>query len=358
MTVITGIGLMIFKLLSLSIIFVINIFHSAPLYAGNNEKCKCSQFNFSPGSVSTGTGSEERKIEIPGKLLAFSCSEKRLYYLVGDYREEENSGSPVESSYHLGFFNPGNEEKEREFATKIKLLLGQGESVKIFAEGENVYILNGAGILYHVNLNSMSVSQREGVSDATLAGMTLVLVEEESGKLNINGKYLPLTITGKSRIGGVTDNRLVSLTNGNETEVIDVETVESVYQYSSKGSYAVSDEYNLVISAQEEILDSSRAGIQPMVFYKVSIDGIESGRTETGVSGSEKSLRTLVPPGGYHVIQLERWELSLKKKRYRRANNLYQPKKIRIYIPQKRVIKLEVNYNGKEYSFSKQAVKR
>jgi hypothetical protein len=325
---------------------------------GDIDRCICPGYIFSPGSISTGTGTEEKKIEFSGRLLAYFCSGKNIYYLSGDMSDEEESDSTEGRSYRLGFFSPGEGEEDKELKTEILLQPGGGNPFRIFARGVNVFILNGAGILYHINLNSMVVSRRENVSDAALSGMTLVLLEGEGDKLNINGKYLPLTITGKSRIGGIIDNRLLFLSNDRETEVVDLVAGESIYQYSSEETYAVSDEYNLVISAYEEDPESSRPGTRSMVFYKVFIDGIESGRTETGVSGSEKFLRTSVTPGGYHLVRLERWELSVKRNRYRRANNIYQPKKIRIYIPQKRIIKLEVKYDGREYGYRKQAVKK
>jgi hypothetical protein len=323
-----------------------------------NDRCICPGYIFSPGSISRGTGSEEKKIEFSGRLLAYFCSGKNIYYLSGNMDEEEERGNGDGRSYRLGFFGPGDGEEDKKLETEILLQPGRGDPFRIFARGADVYLLNDAGILYYINLNSMVISRRENISDAALAGMILVLLEGEGDKLNINGKYLPLTITGRSRIGSVADNRLLFLTNGRETEVVDLAAGESIYQYSSEGAFAVSDEYNLVISAYEEVPDSSRYGVQSMVFYKVFIDGIESGRTETGVSGSEKSLRTSVTPGGYHLVRLERWELSVKRNRYRRANNLYQPKKIRIYIPRKRIIELEVKYDGKEYSFRKHAVKK
>ncbi len=348
-----GPSLLLSLLLSFS---AINIFGPSVLYAGGHDKCRCPYFIFSEGNISTGTGNEERKVELSGELLAYDCSGKSIYYLTGAESDDPNDAGPVERSFHLGFFQPGNEGEERKFAAEIKLLHAKGGAFKVIARGENVFILNGSGILYHVNLNSMAVSQREGVSDAALAGMTLVLLKEEGRVLNINGKHLPLTITGKSRIKSVADNRLVSLTDGEETELVDTLTGESVYQYSSEGTYLVSPEYNLIISAHEEVPEISRPGTRPMVFYKVFIDGIETGRTETGISGAEKFLRTRVTPGGYHVVRLERWEL--KRNRYRRSNNLYQPESLRIYLPLKRTIKLEVKYNGSHYSFSKRALKK
>ncbi len=329
-----------------------------PLSAEKGRTCRCAHFSFSGEYILREGGSEERKIEFPGKLLSSFCSGKSIYYLIGNEEPGEEGESPVEENYRLGYSGPGNEGEERSISMEIKLLIGKREVVKIFAEGENVYIFNGAGILYHINLNSMAVSRREGVIDAALADKTPVLLEKESGNLNINGRILPLTITGEIRIQRVTDNRLVFITNSDETEIVDTESAESIYQYSLQGSYAVPGDHNLVISIREEISGSEMPGACSMVFYKIYIDGIETGRTETGESGSGKYFRTSAAPGRYHVVRLERWELNLKKDRYKRANNLYQPKKIGIYIPLKRIIELEVNYNGTEYNFSKRAVKR
>ncbi len=344
-------------LLSLSLL-IITVINTYPLSAEKGRECRCSHFSFSGEYILREGGGEESKIMLPGKLLASFCSGKSIYYLTGDESRGEEGESHVEESCRLGYSGPGNEGEERSFSMEIKLLMGKRASVKIFAEGENVYIFNGAGILYHVNLNSMAVSRKEGVIDAVLADRTLVLLEKESGNLNINGKILPLIITGEIRIRRVTDNRLVFITNCDETEIVDTERGESIYQYSSQGSYAVPGDHNLVISVREEIPGSEMPGAHSMVFYKIYIDGIETGRTETGESGSGKYLRTSAAPGRYHVVRLERWELNLKRDRYKRANNLYQPKKIGIYIPQKRIIELEVNYNGTGYSFSKRAVKR
>lgn len=348
-----------FRQLLLFLFFlIITVVSTFPLSAEKGGKCRCSHFSFSGEYILREGGSEESKIELPGKLLSSFCFGKSIYYLTGDDEQGEEGESPVEGSYRLGYSGPGNEGEERSFSMEIKLLIGKREAVKIFAEGGNVYIINGAGILYHVNLNTMAVSRREGVIDAALADMTPVLLEKESGSLNINGRILPLTITGEIRIQRVTDNRLVFITNSDETEIVDTERAESIYQYSSQGSYAVPGDHNLVISIREEISGSEMPGAHSMIFYKVYIDGIETGRTETGESGSGKYLRTSAVPGRYHVVRLERWELNRKRDRYKRSNNLYQPKKIGIYIPPKRIIEVEVNYNGTGYGFSKRAVKR
>jgi hypothetical protein len=87
-----------------------------------------------------------------------------------------------------------------------------------------------------------------------------------------------------------------------------------------------------------------------MVFYKVSIDGNESGRTDSGPARLSREFRIKVEANKYHLIKLERWVLNSAKGRYDRENNIRQPKIEEIFIPMNRIVKLKLKFDGKYYN--------
>jgi len=89
-----------------------------------------------------------------------------------------------------------------------------------------------------------------------------------------------------------------------------------------------------------------------IIFYKIFIDGVEAGRTATGISPVSKVFTADIDSGKYHVITPERWELDRKKEEYVRMNNVYQPKPVKLYIPENRIVKILFFFDGKEYRFS------
>ncbi len=122
-----------------------------------------------------------------------------------------------------------------------------------------------------------------------------------------------------------------------------------MYQYSSKYEYLAPEEYNLTIQVADEV-GSEPENLDTM-FFKVFINGVESGRTDTAPARVQKEFRTLLEPNKKYIIQLERWLLNSVKGRYERVNNILQPKIYQLYMPLNRVILLMVKFNGKEYMY-------
>jgi hypothetical protein len=142
---------------------------------------------------------------------------------------------------------------------------------------------------------------------------------------------------------------MVFITNGEETEIIDIISGKSLYRYSGAYQTLAPDEYSLAIQAVDET--STEPDDRQMIFYKIFIDGIETGRTDCGPAGLLREFRTRLDANKYHLIKLERWVLNTAKGRYDRVNNIHQPKPQQIFLPMNRVVKLVIKFNGKGYEY-------
>ena len=89
-----------------------------------------------------------------------------------------------------------------------------------------------------------------------------------------------------------------------------------------------------------------------MIFYKLIIDGVDAGRTDSGPSALARELKIILEPNRYHLVRLERWTLNPSKGRYDRENNIRQPKMQQIYIPMNRIVKVVITFDGREYSYA------
>ncbi|MCP4132495.1 MAG: hypothetical protein GY754_16095 [bacterium] len=113
-------------------------------------------------------------------------------------------------------------------------------------------------------------------------------------------------------------------------------------------AYKYPETYNIKLQAYDShINDPSK---DRRSYYKVYIDKVEEGRTTTGLESQEKTFK-----GKYslnkHLIRVEKWVIDKKAGRYKKLNNIEQPKPNFAYftIPKDRVIliKLEAGKRGK-----------
>ena len=213
------------------------------------------------------------------------------------------------------------------------------------------------GTLYRIDMNSMNVAPREGVFDFKLVNGIAAFIEEYNGNrfVNYNGIQIPILIKGTVAINNSVNNRIIFVSNETDTEIVDLLNKKSLYQYSQTKEYKEPDEFNLIISAIDKG-KQKKSTDEEMVFYKIYIDGVYSGRTETALTSVYKAYSTKVELNKYHVLRLERWELSKQKKRYIRVNNVYQPNSIRFFVPQKRILAIDVTFSGRKYLLQKYAV--
>lgn len=101
--------------------------------------------------------------------------------------------------------------------------------------------------------------------------------------------------------------------------------------------YRVPDKYNLkIVVYNGDITDPSH---DRRCYYRVYIDKVEKGRTGTGLESQEKTFETKLR-GKRHLFTLEKWILDTKRGRYRKVNNVRQPKPSFYYftVPEKRIL--------------------
>ena len=296
------------------------------------------------------------EIKISGFVRNIFHHNNTLYYL-------KNPSSAELNIWHIGYRDLAS---EASFESELKIEL-ENRAIKRFLAAERIFFIlieepeNGPSLLYRIDINSMDIAQLSDVTDAALVQGLLILIqkktENESSSnyyLNVNGDEIPLSLKGSPSFKEIIDGRILFISNGAETEIIDIQNIRNLYLYSAESQYLAPVDCNLIIEASDEAVTKD---IKDSVFYKIFINGKESGRTETGMPNAPKSFRTMLEPNAYYIVNLERWELDRRRERYIRANNIRQPQPIKLFIPAQRVLKVIILFNGKTYSSEMHAVK-
>jgi len=189
-----------------------------------------------------------------------------------------------------------------------------------------------------------------GVQDFILNGNEPVVVT--SGELNCNGTILPLMVPGERRIEKLVDGRVIFISNGAEVEVIDILSLRNFYQYKQSVIYPYNGEYNVMLEFGDVIPEGMNEPEENMNYYQVYLNGFDSGRTETSPFKVSKNFTLKAETGKYCIVKAERWELDKDKGRYIRVNNVKQPAEMKIYIPENRIIRIKIEFDGTGYSLS------
>ena len=282
-----------------------------------------------------------KRLSLGGKALAIDETDDFLFYL-----------KKTPSSYYVGRI-----QKDGGELSEIPLSLNSStELKKFFACGRDAVTLTESsgktdGKLFHAYFDENGIRTTDNIIDAAPLGDSLILLEGFMGGVVINfeGNTIPCGIDAR-RISNTISGQIAVVTDGNVSEIIDIQRGKSVYAFSHGVNFALPESYNLVFESIDTIQSST--GDNKIIFYKIFIDGAEAGRTETGIAPVSKVFTENLEPGKYHVILPERWELDRKKEEYVRMNNVYQPKPVKIYVPENRIIKLLFFFDGKEYKFS------
>jgi len=287
------------------------------------------------------------KLDIPCCVRRTYSFRGILYYLRKEHIEN--------TQWHIGYrdLNDGTS-----FESEVNITIKDRHIRRFFGCGSTAYVLaerdEKRNVLYRVDLNTMHMVTAD-VCDATLVDHTLYTIQKKAKRLvefylDANGKTIPLTLEHEPVFTGVVDNRILFISDEAETEIIDIHLFRNLYRYSRHVAYAQPEDYNLVVETFDEEIDK---GERESIFYKIFINGRETGRTETGIPPVTKSFRAMLTPNSYQIIKLERWELDSSRKRYFRANNIHQPSPLRLFIPENRILKVVIIFNGKRYSFQK-----
>ncbi|MCP4132986.1 MAG: hypothetical protein GY754_18620 [bacterium] len=320
-------------------------------------------------------------LPVKGTVLHVSSTGDELFYIslmADEPPTPTEETEPVEKktapeSLYIGYINIADAEKS--FESKLPLaentsgnqydkytfrrfLVNNGKVYLLLTEQNPEQVTMGT-MLFILTIENKELVKYDKIPDAAIVeGKFLYLqgIEGDSTLICINGEKKPLTIQGNSIITQIVDKRMVFISNGREREIFDLKRMKSVFQYSPELEYAEPGEYNLLFEA----IDAVKAGKSPaadkLIYYNIYINGVDAGRTATGLSVTLREFKGKLEPGKTHIIKFERMELNRSKNRYVRLNNISQPRPLRTFIPENRIIKIELKYNGKKYGIKSFAV--
>lgn len=293
-----------------------------------------------------------QEVQVEGNTIGITSVDDTLCYI----RESDNG-------WIAGIYEYPDKES-------MEFLIGPGFSglLKLLCDGNIFYFLadyasegelNNTGatsvrterVLVRFDPESGEKKIISGVEDFSLAEGRLVLLTDSG--LDCNGTVIPVTLKGERYVERIVNGRFVFLTNGEEIEVIDVLSERNIYIYREGKAFPYSTDYNVILEFNDTaVAGNNEMGNDNMVYYQVSINGVESGRTETALSNVSKSSMIKTDTGKYCVIRAERWELDKTKGRYVRVNNVYQPEEVRLFVPENRIIKIRFDFNGERYTLN------
>ncbi len=121
---------------------------------------------------------------------------------------------------------------------------------------------------------------------------------------------------------------------------------------TSGSSYKEPHSYNLkFIVSNEAITDPSE---DKRSYYRIFINKATEGRTTIGLESQKKAYKTKLSPNK-HLLEIKKFVLDKKRKKYIPLNNIHQPKPPFIYvtIPKDKivVVKMKVSKSNKaEYT--------
>ncbi len=321
----------------ISLFIVITVF---PLNSQQNEYRACvvrdgRVYLHDPGTV--------REYDVPGYTHRAVLRENVVYYL-----RSESINSPV---LYAGYRDiAGNNGVDRKLPVEFENIQVAGFDAGL----SSVYFLcsdakhggDAGRTLYSYNLKSFEISKQEHVFDFDIHNNMLLVIQKKDDTyfLRNNSDELPLSLHSSPRFEDSIAGGISVISGGGEREIVDVARMKSVYLYSENRRYVLPEEYNLEIRA----VDEGTTG-QVMIFYKISIDGSMKGRTKTALAQLPLLYQDKLEQSSYHIITLERWELNKARKQYLRVNNIHQPESVKIYMPENRIMKLNVIFNGKKY---------
>jgi len=312
---------------------------------GDKQNCTGTCYRLEDGILYVDEIQPSKIVPAMGAVLCFLADNQRVWYISVDRDANENK------KFFVGIYYPGKQIHFEIGIEPVNPVLNFGrmqscETALVFlAETEA-----GADI-YRVDSNSGIVRVYSDVLDFWLLGGVPVLLKKKNEQyvLMHNEEELPLFMDDEPGFSMLAGQRMLYVTDGKAVEIYDTVTSKYVYRYTGTATPVEPEDYNCLIEFRQLVNGKGVRGGR--VFYKVFCDGKEEGRTLTAFSESYISYQLMLEPSRMHTIILERWELDKNNDRYRRANNIHQPGVISLYIPDKRVVKLRVLFNGREFEF-------
>jgi len=206
------------------------------------------------------------------------------------------------------------------------------------------------GVLYRYSPEKDQIQSIDNVNDFSIISGNLLIMKD--GFINYNGHEIPLMLKN-AYIRDIIDERIIVIGDGVETEICDTSAARSIYQYKGDIVYDQGDDFNILLEFAD--LGMVRGGgheEEKIVYYNITVNGYDIGRTETGPGTLTKQIQAKVSPGRENIINAERWELDKNRGRYVRVNNINQPEELRVFIPLNRVVKLSFRYDGSGHGIS------
>ena len=110
-------------------------------------------------------------------------------------------------------------------------------------------------------------------------------------------------------------------------------------------NYKHPGEYNFMLIAQSPGIDDPGRDLR--CYYKVFINKVEKGRTDTALDSQKKYFKSVLPPNR-HLLRVEKWVLDEKNEKYVKLNNVDQPKPNFIYfdVPVNRIVTIEMKVDN------------
>lgn len=287
------------------------------------------------------------KVKLYDRVLAISCDKDTLYYLrshedrwiAGFFRSSLNTSTEFEIPGRFGKFYKFEAYNNIFYFLSLPLKGVNSEDIPVFTR---------------FNPDDMNLQSIDRVVDFRIIDGRSIILKNDT--VDYNGSVIPLTLSGKPGIHEIIDSRIAVISSSEGTELIDLIAEKSIYQYKNVSVPELPEEYNLVLEFSDIFTKSDASpDMENSIYYEIYIDGTEENRTVTGRGDLVKIFHSNLSPGKYHIIKPERWELDKVKGRYSRVNNIFQPDELKIYIPENRIIKLRIDFDGTAYK-AKQSV--
>jgi hypothetical protein len=262
-----------------------------------------------------------------------------------------------------GFFK-GNSDRSFEFNITgnyraINKLYGENDIFYFLAQQANEIPKNNrydfGRVFVRYNPDQENFSAIDGVVDFHIIDGKSLILKWDS--LNYNGITIPICLRGPMEISEIIASRIVIIKGGDDAEIVDLIAGKSIYQFNREAIADYNNEYNLILEFEDSNLKGGSKTIgEQFIYYEITINGVEDSRTETGRGDLSKLFYKKLLSGKYHIIKADRWELDKGKGRYVRVNNIYQPDEVKIFIPENRIIKLKIEFDGKTYRVNQSVV--
>ncbi len=224
------------------------------------------------------------------------------------------------------------------------------------------YYINGSAYIFSknpdniksvlkINLDDFSESNYNDIEDFSIISGAAWIIEKRNSSYQIKtgNSEIPLIYNNPPQFQTSINDRIVIISDGEIYDFIDISNKKILFSSNISKVNPGNDKFNFEISITDESIPDKDNDSSRLAFYKIFIDGTESGRTESGYIGIEKNFRENLLNNAYHTVKIELWELNSGKNKYERANNVRQPSSLKLFIPNGRKIRLKVQFDGTSY---------